>query len=92
MKSARKGGAVTLVGNVTPKVDFLLQVAVTRELTLYGSCASRGDYPACLDMLSRGALKAGPVLSAVAPLSEGPEWFQRLYAKEPGLMKVVLQP
>ncbi len=92
MKCARKGGTVTLVGNVTPKIDFPLQMAVTRELTLYGSCASRGDYPACLDMLSRGALKAAPLISAVAPLAEGASWFARLYAKEPGLMKVVLKP
>jgi L-iditol 2-dehydrogenase len=32
------------------------------------------------------------VLSAVAPLSEGALWFQRLYNKEPGLMKVILLP
>ena len=38
----RKGGAATLVGNVTPKIEFPLQTAVTRELTLYGSCASQG--------------------------------------------------
>jgi L-iditol 2-dehydrogenase len=32
------------------------------------------------------------LLSAVAPLEEGVAWFQRLYAREPGLLKVVLQP
>ncbi len=88
----RKGGSATLVGNVTPKVEFPLQAAVTRELSIHGSCASRGEYPACLDMLARGALRAGPVLSAVAPLAEGAAWFERLYRKEAGLMKVVLTP
>jgi L-iditol 2-dehydrogenase len=92
LRSVRKGGTVTLVGNVAHTVQFPLQAAVTRELTVYGSCASRGDYPACLDMLARGALKAAPLLSAVAPLAEGPRWFERLYRKEPGLMKVVLTP
>src|SRR5207244_11719180 len=47
----RKGGKVVLVGNVAPKVEFPLQMAVTRELTIFGSCASRGEYPACLDLL-----------------------------------------
>jgi threonine dehydrogenase-like Zn-dependent dehydrogenase len=92
VRCVRKGGAVTLVGNVAPKIEFPLQLAVTRELTIYGSCASRGEYPACLEMLGRGALQAGPLISAAAPLAEGGAWFERLYRKEPGLMKVVLVP
>ena len=92
VRCVRKGGRVTLVGNVAPKVDFPLQVAVTRELTIFGSCASRGDYPACLEMLTRGTLNPTPLISAVVPLAEGANWFQRLYRKEPGLLKVVLKP
>jgi L-iditol 2-dehydrogenase len=88
----RKGGSVTLIGNVTPKIEFRLQTVVTRELTIYGSCASQGEYPACLDMLERGALRAAPLISATAPLAEGAIWFDRLYRKEPGLLKVVLKP
>jgi L-iditol 2-dehydrogenase len=88
----RKGGALTLVGNLTPRTDFLLQTVVTGELTLYGSCASRGEYPACLDMIARGAINVDALISAVAPLSQGPAWFDRLYKKEPGLMKVILKP
>ncbi|HVM47402.1 MAG TPA: galactitol-1-phosphate 5-dehydrogenase [Candidatus Acidoferrum sp.] len=92
VRSVRKGAAVTLIGNVAPKVEFPLQVAVTRELTLHGSCASQGEYPACLEMLARGDLDAQPLISATAPLAEGAQWFERLYRKEPGLLKVVLKP
>jgi len=92
MRSAVKGGSGVLVGNVAPKVEMPLQTAVTRELTIYGSCASSGEYPACLDLLASGAVKADPLTSAVAPLAEGAAWFDRLYRKEPGLMKVVLVP
>ncbi|HLH53553.1 MAG TPA: galactitol-1-phosphate 5-dehydrogenase [Verrucomicrobiae bacterium] len=92
VRCLRKGGSVSLVGNVAPKIEFPLQVAVTRELSIYGSCASRGEYPACLDMLARGDLKAKPLLSAAAPLQQGAEWFDRLYRREPGLLKVVLKP
>jgi threonine dehydrogenase-like Zn-dependent dehydrogenase len=77
---------------VTPKVELPLQIVVTRELTVQGSCASRGEYPACIDMLARGALNPAPLVSAIAPLSEGASWFDRLYRKEPGLLKVVLKP
>jgi threonine dehydrogenase-like Zn-dependent dehydrogenase len=65
-------------------------VAVTRELTLYGSCASCGEYPVALDMMARGLLQPEPLLSAKAPMAEGADWFARLYAREPGLLKVVL--
>jgi threonine dehydrogenase-like Zn-dependent dehydrogenase len=88
----RKGGTAALVGNISPRIEFPLQVAVTRELSIHGSCASRGDYPAVLDLLGRGALQAGPLLSATAPLAEGAAWFDRLYRREPGLLKVILKP
>ncbi|MCP4645653.1 MAG: galactitol-1-phosphate 5-dehydrogenase [bacterium] len=90
--AARKGGKVALVGNVSPEVHLPLQTAVTRELTLFGSCASCGEYGACLDMMARGAIDVAPLVSAVAPLAEGASWFQRLHGREPGLMKVLLVP
>ena len=92
LRCVRKGGAVTLVGNLAPKVEFPLQTAVTRELTISGSCASRGEYPVCLEMLARGDLNPASLISKIAPLAEGAEWFQRLYQKEPGLLKVLLRP
>lgn len=88
----RKDGSITLVGNLAPNIDFPLQAAVTREITLNGVCASQGEYPACLDMIARGAIDVKPLMSGVAPLSEGAAWFERLYNKEPGLMKVLLSP
>ncbi len=88
----RKGGSLTLVGNLSPQVELPLQAIVTRELTLNGSCASNGEYPACFDMINRDAVNVDVLISAVAPLSEGASWFQRLYDRESGLMKVVLEP
>lgn len=88
----RKGGAVTLVGNVTPSVTLLLQAAVTRELALYGSAASCGEYPDCLELMQRGAIRVDPLISARAPLSKGAEWFGRLRKREKGLVKVILVP
>ena len=92
IEATRKGGSVTLVGNLAPEVDFPLQSVVTRELTIYGSCASNGEYPECIDLLSHGIIKVDPLISAKDTLEEGAKWFDRLYAAEPGLMKVILQP
>jgi L-iditol 2-dehydrogenase len=90
--SVRKGGVVTLVGNLTPEVPLPLQSIVTREVSLYGTCGCSGEYLECIDLVARGAIRVEPLISARAPLEEGPEWFARLYAQEPGLMKVLLQP
>ncbi len=92
VRSVRKGGAVTLIGNISPTVEFLLQDVVTRQIRVQGSCASNGEYPACIRLLAAGDIKVDPLISAVAPLSEGAAWFDRLYRREPGLMKVILQP
>jgi L-iditol 2-dehydrogenase len=88
----RKGGTVTLVGNITPNIELPLQVVVTRQIRLQGSCASSGEYPACIDLLASGAIRVDPIISAKAPLDEGPAWFDRLYDRNSRLMKVVLQP
>ncbi len=88
----RKGASVTLIGNISPTVEMGLQSVVTRQICLQGSCASSGEYPACISLIARGAIRVEPLLSAVAPLREGAEWFRRLYSHEPGLMKIVLQP
>jgi len=42
--------------------------------------------------MARGAIDPAPLLSAAAPLAEGASWFDRLYRKEPGLLKVILKP
>lgn len=88
----RKGGQLTLVGNLAAKIDFPLQAVVTREVTVNGVCASCGEYPACLDLMARGAIDVDSLISAVAPLADGAAWFARLQAGKEGLMKVVLEP
>jgi L-iditol 2-dehydrogenase len=42
--------------------------------------------------MSRGAIRVEPLISAVAPLEDGASWFRRLYEREPGLLKIVLEP
>ncbi|OYP34362.1 galactitol-1-phosphate 5-dehydrogenase [Rhodopirellula sp. MGV] len=92
VESVRKGGSVTLVGNLSPRVEMPLQAIVTRELNVFGTCASSGEYPACIDLMNSGAIKVEPLITAKATLDEGPEWFKRLYAGEKGAMKVIIQP
>ena len=88
----RKGGSVVLVGNIAKEVALPLQKVVTRQIRLQGSCASAGEYPEAMALIASGKIQVKPLISAVASLSDGPEWFERLYAREPNLMKVVLDP
>jgi L-iditol 2-dehydrogenase len=88
----RKGGTVTLVGNISPNVEIPLQVVVSRQIRLQGSCASNGEYPACIALLASGSIKVDPIISAQATLEETPKMFDRLYAHDPSLMKVVVRP
>jgi L-iditol 2-dehydrogenase len=92
VESLRKGGTLVLVGNLSPMIELPLQKVVTKELTVKGSCAINGEYPAVLDLISGGKVNVNDMMSAVAPLSEGASWFDRLYNKEKGLLKVILKP
>ncbi|MGA8271294.1 MAG: galactitol-1-phosphate 5-dehydrogenase [Candidatus Sulfotelmatobacter sp.] len=90
--SVRKGGNVVLVGNISPEVTLPLQKVVTRQIRLQGSCASAGEYLRAIELMSEGKIRVMPLITAIAPLEEGPQWFERLYAREPNLMKVILAP
>jgi L-iditol 2-dehydrogenase len=88
----KKGGTVTLIGNIQPEVTLPLQKVVTRQLRLQGSCASAGEYPQAIELIANGKITVAPLITAIAPLEEGPHWFSRLHAREPNLMKVILTP
>lgn len=92
IENVRKAATVTLVGNISPKVEIPLQAVVTREVRLQGSCAIAGEYGIVLELIEKGLVDVDSLLSATAPLEDGASWFKRLYAKEPGLNKVILQP
>jgi len=92
IESVRKGGTVTLIGNISPEVTIPLQKVVSRQIRLQGTAASSGEYPEAIEMMASGRIQVRPLISAVAPLDEGPRWFERLHAQEPNLMKVVLTP
>ena len=89
----RKGGQVTLVGNLAPSTAFPLQAVVTREadgtrlvrLLRRVSGLPRHDRPP--HDRRRCARSARP-----APLSEGPAWFERLQRGGEGFLKVILEP
>jgi len=92
MDLVKLGGHMTLIGNVTPRIQVNLQDIVSRELTLRGSCAIAGEYRACLDLMAAGRIQAKPLISMIVPLAEAPAAFDALHRGDAGLMKIVLKP
>ena len=92
VESVRKGGSIGCVGNLQAEVPFPLQAIVTRELSVFGSCASAGEYADAVEAVASGKIKVEPLLSATADLKDGGEWFKRLHRNDEGLMKVILKP
>jgi len=92
IESVRKGGSIGIIGNIQNKTEFPLQSVVTRELTIYGSCASECEYSESLELIANGSIKVRDMITAIAPLSEGAEWFKRLYDGKEDMLKVILRP
>jgi L-iditol 2-dehydrogenase len=90
--AVRKGGTVTLVGNIAKEVELPLQAVVTRQIRLQGSAASAGEYSRAIELLASKEIDVGPLISAVEPLSRGADAFARLYRREANLIKIVLTP
>lgn len=91
-ENIRKGGTLVLVGNISPEIKMPLQKVVTEQLKIQGSCAIAGEYPQALKLLECKKIDVDQLISKTAPLSEGSLWFDRLYNKEKGLLKVILTP
>lgn len=92
LRSVRLDGSVVLIGNLAPEIGFALQWVVTRQLSLFGTCASAGEYDECLRLIAEGRVDVEALISKTVPLASGHEWITRVYQREPGLNKIVLIP
>ena len=75
-------GALTLIGNVMPRVEIGLQTIVSREITVYGVCASNGEFADCVELVAGGRINVDPFIGDHATLEEGQAVFDRLYKGE----------
>jgi L-iditol 2-dehydrogenase len=91
IKSLKKGGEVTLLGNIQTNIEFPLQFAVTNEISINTSCASAGEYATCLKLINANKIDLKDIIGLTAPLSEGAAVFDKL-RKGSGIIKAVLLP
>ena len=89
----RKGGTLTQLGNFADRVEVPLQAIVGRQLRWQGSCAAAGEYRTALQLMADKKVNVSRILSGVAPLEDGPAWFERLAGGEASeVYKVLLVP
>lgn len=89
LEITRKGGSLTLIGNVMPRVEMGLQSIVSREITLYGVCASNGEIADCVDLIASGRIRVDQFISEYARLEDGQAVFDRLYRGVEGNIRTV---
>ena len=89
LEITRKAGALTLIGNVSPRVEMDLQGIVSREISVYGVCASNGEFADCVELVAAGRINVDRFISERARLEDGQEVFDRLYKGSEGNIRTV---
>ncbi|MFH1085782.1 MAG: alcohol dehydrogenase catalytic domain-containing protein [Chloroflexota bacterium] len=84
----RKGGVLTLIGNVSPRVELDLQSIVSREITLYGVCATN-EFADSVALVGAGRINVDPFISEYAHIEDGQAVFDRLYEGVEGNIRSV---
>jgi L-iditol 2-dehydrogenase len=92
MECLRKSGTFVLVGNLTPNIEISIQKLVLKQLRLAGSYAFSNEAETSLKLLADKRVIVDDMISAKAPLEDGPRQFERLRRGERGLRKVILTP
>ena len=92
LAAVRRGGTLTVMGNISRQVVIPLQRIVAGQITLQGSCAISNEYPAAISLLDAGTIPTDRLISARVPLDDGPLMFERLHRRDPELLKVILHP
>lgn len=94
IESVRKSGTVSIIG-VYPPTDreFPIGMAMNKNLTLrMGNCNHRRYYDVLIEHVRSGALDPAKILTEVEPMTGAIEAYEAFDARQPGWIKVELQP
>jgi hypothetical protein len=82
-------GRIAFVGWPSQEISLPTALITRKELDIYGSRNSVGEFPGAIDLISTGRVDVKPVISKVVSLEEIPEYV-RILAEEPGrFLKVI---
>ena len=94
VQALAKAGTLSIIG-VYPDSDrfFPLGLAAGKNLTVnMGNCNHRATIPRLVDLVRSGMVDPGDVLTQTTPLASAIEAYQSFDRREPGWVKVKLEP
>lgn len=94
MESLAKAGGLSVIGVYPEKMrTFPLGTAMNKNLTLkMGNCNHRKYIPRLIRMVRTGAIDPSEILTQKEPLASAVEAYKAFDRREPGWVKVKLQP
>ncbi|MFW6161431.1 MAG: zinc-dependent alcohol dehydrogenase [Planctomycetota bacterium] len=87
----RSAGQITLLGQGEQIDRVYWREFVLKEATVTTSRLNLGDFPRAIELLASGRLHPDRIITHRMPLAEAPVAFARLAAREPGMIKVVVE-
>ena len=87
----RSAGQITLLGQGEQTEKVYWREFVLKEATVVASRLNLGDFPRAIEMLEARRLHPDLIITHRVPLDEAPVAFARLAAREPGMIKVVVE-
>jgi len=94
VESVAKAGTLSIIGVYPPTAYvFPIGAAMNRNLTIkMGNCNHRAYIPRLLEMVRAGVVNPAEVLTQAGPLLGAIEAYQHFDKRQPGWMKVMLEP
>jgi threonine dehydrogenase-like Zn-dependent dehydrogenase len=93
LEAIAKAGTLSIIGVYNEEVSFPIAGAMEKNLTLkMGNCNHRRYIPRLVELVRAGAVRPSEILSHRQPLTEVIEAYQAFDKREPGWIKVELEP
>ncbi|MDQ3607716.1 MAG: glutathione-dependent formaldehyde dehydrogenase [Actinomycetota bacterium] len=94
VQAVAKAGTLSIVGVYPPEMDsFPIGMAMNKNLTLkMGNCNHRRYIPELIELVRTGAVDPSRVLTQIEPVGSAVEAYERFDRREPGWLKVELDP
>src|SRR5712672_3223842 len=94
VQALAKAGTLSVIGVYPPAANvFPLGMAMNKNLTVkMGNCNHRAYLPLLLEFVRAGAIDPSRLLSQRAPMSDAIEAYKEFDRRQPGWIKVELQP
>jgi threonine dehydrogenase-like Zn-dependent dehydrogenase len=93
VEAVAKAGTVSIIGVYGEKNSFPIGQAMNKNLTVtMGNCNHRRYIPQLVEMVRSGVLVPSAVLTQVEPITSAIEAYKAFDKREPGWIKVKLEP